>query len=94
MQAESCWAETRGQALLVCAVLALWASRVLRPDSGSTAVWACGEIRRWRAGRGFWEQGQGTEFHFLLPSSLLQMAATIDMSFQSDLLSIFEENLF
>lgn len=43
-----------------------------------------------------WEpqQGQDTEFHSLLLSSLLQMAATIDMNFQSDLLSIFEENLF
>jgi len=27
-------------------------------------------------------------------SPLLQMAATIDMNFQSDLLAIFEENLF
>ena len=32
--------------------------------------------------------------HSLLPTSPLQMAATIDMNFQSDLLSIFEENLF
>lgn len=31
---------------------------------------------------------------FLPPSSPIQMAATIDMNFQSDLLSIFEENLF
>lgn len=31
--------------------------------------------------------------HSLLPLPL-QMAATIDMNFQSDLLSIFEENLF
>ena len=51
-------------------------------------VLQCGLVGRAIAG------GQGTEFHFLPPSSLLQMAATIDMNFQSDLLSIFEENLF
>uniref|UniRef100_A0A8C9JMW3 Bromodomain protein 4 C-terminal domain-containing protein n=1 Tax=Panthera tigris altaica TaxID=74533 RepID=A0A8C9JMW3_PANTA len=38
--------------------------------------------------------GGGTSSHSLLPTSPLQMAATIDMNFQSDLLSIFEENLF
>lgn len=37
------------------------------------------------------EQSTQTHFFLLLP---LQMAATIDMNFQSDLLSIFEENLF
>lgn len=36
---------------------------------------------------------QSTQTHFFL-LLLLQMAATIDMNFQSDLLSIFEENLF
>lgn len=30
----------------------------------------------------------------MLFSSPLQMAATIDMNFQSDLMAIFEENLF
>jgi hypothetical protein len=38
-----------------------------------------------------WSRVPQTQFFLLLP---LQMAATIDMNFQSDLLSIFEENLF
>lgn len=39
-------------------------------------------------------EGWGSSHSLTLPSSFLQMAATIDMNFQSDLLSIFEENLF
>lgn len=47
-------------------------------------------------GRGAALEGEVRVGHLvsLPPSSPLQMAATIDMNFQSDLLSIFEENLF
>lgn len=52
-------------------------------------------VRKGPAGGGKWASSRAqTCPPSLFPSCSLQMAATIDMNFQSDLLSIFEENLF
>lgn len=51
--------------------------------------------QHWSYAHAVWGTG-GAGYPKLNSSSFfpLQMAATIDMNFQSDLLSIFEENLF